>query len=199
MIGQLSTWGIIRFGTKQIKKLRIHDSHKEVECGICIGDDYEKRTQLITELIEVQLIVGGDLQDLIYCKRRESCRTANKDRLSRFSGSELIRLELFECKCTQAPLFGIGFRFKDVTVISHDFGIFVLCAVQPALYDLKLNIYRILELLIVLTALRIVDHVDQRFKIPLIFGVHSKYQGDICRVKELFSFYPKVIAGRLLR
>ena len=77
MIGQLSTWGIICFCAEQIEKLRIHDSHKEVKCGICIGDDYEKRTQLVTELIKVQLIVGGDLQDLIYCKRRESCRTAN--------------------------------------------------------------------------------------------------------------------------
>ena len=43
MIVQLSPWGIIRFRAKQIKKLRIHDRYKEVECSVCIGDDYEKR------------------------------------------------------------------------------------------------------------------------------------------------------------
>ena len=52
----------------RLKSWEIHYRHKEVECSVCIGDDYEKRTQLVTELVEVQLIVGGDLQDLIYCK-----------------------------------------------------------------------------------------------------------------------------------
>ena len=96
-------------------------------------------------------------------------------------------------------MFGIGFCFKDVTVISHDFGIFVLCAVQPALHDLKLNVYRILEFLIVLTAFRSVYHVDQRFKVPLIFGVHSENKCNIRSIEQFLRFHPKVIAGRLLR
>ena len=96
-------------------------------------------------------------------------------------------------------MFGIGFRFKDVTVISHDFGIFVLCAVQPALHDLKFKVNAVFELLIVLTALRIVDHVDQRFKVPFIFGVHSKDKGNIRSIEQFLRFHPKIIAGRLLR
>ena len=147
----------------------------------------------------MQLIVGGDLQDLIYCKRRESCRTANKNRLSRFSGSELIRLELFESKSTHSPLFGIGLCFKQVSIVLHNIGIIVLCAVQPALYDLKFKVNAVFELLIVLTAFRSVYHVDQRFKVPLIFGVHSENKCNIRSIEQFLRFHPKVIAGRLLR
>ena len=75
----------------------------------------------------------------------------------------------------------------------------MLCAVQPALHDLKFKVNAVLELLIVLTALRIVDHVDQRFKVPFIFGIHSENQSNIRSIEQFLRFHPKVIAGRLLR
>ena len=75
----------------------------------------------------------------------------------------------------------------------------MLCTVQPTLYNFKFKVYRILELLIVLTAFRSVYHINKRFKIPLFRIIHRKDKSDICRVQELFGFYPKVIAGRLLR
>lgn len=75
----------------------------------------------------------------------------------------------------------------------------MLCAVQPALHDLKFKVNTVLKLLIVLTALRIVYHVDQRFKVPLIFGVHSKNQCNIRSIEQFLCFHLKVIAGRLLR
>ena len=44
----------------------------------------------------MQLIVGGDLQDLIYCKRCKSGAAANKDRLSCFSCRQLVCLVLLD-------------------------------------------------------------------------------------------------------
>lgn len=70
---------------------------------------------------------------------------------------------------------------------------------DKGLRDKKGKVNAVLELLIVLTALRIVDHVDQRFKVPFILRVHCKDKGNISSIKQFLRFHPKVIAGRLLR
>ena len=75
----------------------------------------------------------------------------------------------------------------------------MICTVQPTFDNFKFKVNAVLELLIVLTAFRIVYHVDKRFKIPLVFGVHRKDKGNIRSIEQFLRFHPKVIAGRLLR
>jgi hypothetical protein len=77
MIFQPAALAVVGFCTQQIEKLGIHNRYKEVESSVCIGDNYEKRTQLIAKLVKVQLIICGYLQNLIYCKRRKSCGARN--------------------------------------------------------------------------------------------------------------------------
>ena len=65
MDGQLTAVHIIRFVAQEVKKLRVDHRNQEVEGGIRVRHDEEQRRFLIAQRIQRQLIVHGEVTQLL--------------------------------------------------------------------------------------------------------------------------------------
>lgn len=70
---------IICLVTKQIEQLGVGQRDEEVESIVGVADDDKERGLAITELIQLQLIVGGQFAQLFDVKRREPGAAADEN------------------------------------------------------------------------------------------------------------------------
>ena len=63
---------------QQIEQLRIGHADKEIERRIRIADDKEQRRFPVPDQVKLQLVIHGDLPDLLNIEWRQSGAAANK-------------------------------------------------------------------------------------------------------------------------
>ena len=63
---------------QQIEQLRIGHADKEIERRIRITDDKEQRCFPVPDQVKLQLVIHGDLPDLLNIEWRQSGAAANK-------------------------------------------------------------------------------------------------------------------------
>jgi hypothetical protein len=59
---------VVRFLTQQIEKLRVAKGYEEVKGIICIGHDDEQRGFLVAQRVELQLVIGRQIAQLLDIK-----------------------------------------------------------------------------------------------------------------------------------
>ena len=82
---QPSAVHIIRLFTQQIEELRVDHADQEVEGRIRIRHDEEQCCFLISDGIERELIVHGNVSNLLNIEGSEPCTAANKHRFCCFA------------------------------------------------------------------------------------------------------------------
>ena len=82
---------IIRFFAQQVKQLRVSQADEKIEAGIRIGHDEEQRRALVSDGIQRQLIVGGNLPQFVDVKDRKSRAAAHQNGFRRLAGNKLSR------------------------------------------------------------------------------------------------------------
>ena len=65
MDGQLAAVHIIRFVTQKVEKLGVHHTDEEVEGAVCVRHDEEQRRLLISQCIQRQFIVHGEVTQFL--------------------------------------------------------------------------------------------------------------------------------------
>ena len=165
MVRKSSTMLIICFITEQIKKLCVHDCHHKIECIIGITDNDKHCCLLISNHIQLHLIIGHDLPKLLDIKWCKSGAAGNKDRLRCFSGSQLIFSVLSDCKV---------FR--------------ILC-----LQFFKQFIYRILKFFIIFSRFTGIDKFQKRRKVLFLFRRFIPDITDQGRIQKTFRFNPEIL------
>ena len=91
--------------TQQIKKLRIHNCHKEIKRIVRIRNNNKHCSSLISQHIQFQLIIRSQLPQFCNIKWCQPCPTGNQNRFRSLSGSQLIFLVLSDCKMLWFFLF----------------------------------------------------------------------------------------------
>ena len=79
MAGKPAAINIIRFFTQQVKKLRIHHGHNEVECIIRIGNDHKKCRFPVSDGVQLHLVIRHQVTDLGDVEGRETGAAGNQD------------------------------------------------------------------------------------------------------------------------
>ena len=82
---------VIRLFTQQVEELGVDHGDKEVERGVRIRHDQEQRCLPVPDGIQLQLVIGCDLPELLNIKDRQPCPTRNEDRLSGLARNEKSR------------------------------------------------------------------------------------------------------------
>ena len=76
---------IICLLTQQIEELSVDHGDQKIKGSIRIRHDQEQRSFPVPDGIQVQLVIGCDLPELLYIKDRQPCPTRNEDRLGGLS------------------------------------------------------------------------------------------------------------------
>ena len=138
---QASSVDIIRLLTEQVEHLRIDHGDQKIKCGISIRHDQEKRCFPVSQRIQLQFIVHGDIPDFLNIKRSKSCAAADKYTFQGLAGSHLELHILSYCKMIWVLLF------------------------QP----LKKDIHRVLALFIIFPDIHRIEHLQKCRKVLLFF------------------------------
>ena len=164
---QAASVHIIRPFAEQVEHLGVRHADEEVKAGIRVRHNEEQGCPLFSDGVQMQLIVSRDLPKLFDIEYREACAAADQDALRRLAGSHFV--------------FGI---LADSEVSRLSFA-----------QIRELQIHLVLVILIVLTGIHLVEHVDQSRKVMLLrrqLIVDISDQGD---VQQGFRFHPEVIAA----
>ena len=76
---------IVRLFTQEVKKLRVAHGQQEVECVIRVGHDHEQRRLAITQGIQLQLIIGRQVAQLLYVEGRKTRTAGDEDAFCRLA------------------------------------------------------------------------------------------------------------------
>ena len=82
---------IVGFFAEQIKQLGVAHRDQEVKAVICITHNEEQGSFLVSQSVQLQLIIGCDLTQLCNVEYRKARTTGNQDRLGCFSRDKLSR------------------------------------------------------------------------------------------------------------
>ena len=91
MDGQASAVYVICLFAKQIEKLCIAKRHEKIKRIIRIRNDDEQRTLLVSQRIQLQLIIRRQFPKLRNIKRRKPRRTGNQNTFCSFASNEKSR------------------------------------------------------------------------------------------------------------
>ena len=80
---------VIRFLTQQIEQLGVHHGDQEIERGVRVAHDQEQRRLTVPQRIQLQLVIGRDVPQLLNVERRQPCAAADQDGLGRFASDVL--------------------------------------------------------------------------------------------------------------
>ena len=70
---------VIRLFTEQIEHLGVGHADQEIEAGICIRHDQEQGCTLISNGVQMELIIGSDFPKLLNIKYSQPCAAAHQD------------------------------------------------------------------------------------------------------------------------
>ena len=79
MDGQLTAVHIVCFVAQEVEKLCVHHADEEVEGGIRVRHDEEQRRFLITQRVQLQLIIHGEVTQFLDVEGREPSTAGNQD------------------------------------------------------------------------------------------------------------------------
>ena len=79
MDGQFAAVHIIRFVAQKVEKLGVDHADEEVEGGIRVRHDEEQRRFLITQRVQLQLIIHGEVTQFLDVEGREPSTAGNQD------------------------------------------------------------------------------------------------------------------------
>ena len=167
MHGQAASVHIIRPFAEQVEHLRVRHADEKVEAGIRVRHNEEQGCPLFSDAVQMQLIVGCDLPELFDIEYREACAAADQDALRRLAGSHLVFGILADSEVSRLPLAQIR----------------------------ELQIHLILVILIVLTGIHLVEHVDQSRKVLLLGRQLIVDIADQGNVEQRFRLHPEVVAA----
>ena len=80
---------IVGFFAEQIKQLGVAHRDQEVKAVICITHNEEQGSFLVSQSVQLQLIIGCDLTQLCNVEYRKARTTGNQDRLGCFSSNKM--------------------------------------------------------------------------------------------------------------
>ena len=92
MTGKPASIHIIRFITQQVKELRIHHSHDEIESIICIGNDHKEGCFPVSDSIQLHFIIRHQVSDLGDIKGSEPGAAGNQYTFCSFARCHLSRV-----------------------------------------------------------------------------------------------------------
>ena len=164
---QPSTVHIIRLFTQQIEELRVDHADQEVEGRVCIGHDEEQCCFLISDGIQGEFIVHGNVSNLLNIEGSEPCTAANKHRFCCFASCQFVLGILPNCEVIRL--------------------LFLQC--------LKHEIHRILKGFVILTDLHGVQKLDKRREILLLLRCLIVDISDKGTVQKRFCLRPEFITG----
>jgi hypothetical protein len=76
---QTPTIYIVRFLAQQIEKLRVAKGYEEVEGIVCVGHDDKQRGFLVAQRVELQLVIGRQIAQLLDIERGEARAAGDQD------------------------------------------------------------------------------------------------------------------------
>lgn len=82
---------IIGLFAQQVEKLGIGHTDEKIERVVRVGNDDEQRRFAVAQRIQLQLVVGRQLAQLLYVKRGQPRAAGNKDGLGSLARNELSR------------------------------------------------------------------------------------------------------------
>ena len=91
MDGQLAALHIVCFVAQEVEKLGVHHADEEVEGGIRVRHDEEQRRFLIAQRVQLQLIVHGEVPQLLDVEGGEPGTAGNQDGFCSLTRNELSR------------------------------------------------------------------------------------------------------------
>mgnify|MGYP001214565897 CR=1 FL=1 len=91
MDGQLAAVHIVCFVAQEVEKLGVHHADEEVEGGIRVRHDEEQRRFLIAQRVQLQLIVHGEVPQLLDVEGGEPGTAGNQDGFCSLTRNELSR------------------------------------------------------------------------------------------------------------
>ena len=91
MDGQLSAVHIVCLVTEQIEKLGVNHRNQEVEGTVRVRHDEEQSCFLISQRVQLQLIVHGEVTQFLDVERRKPGTAGNEDGFCGLARDELSR------------------------------------------------------------------------------------------------------------
>ena len=167
---QLTAVHIIGFVAQQVEKLGVDHGDQKVKGAVRIAHDKEQRRFPVTQLVQFQLIVHGGIPDFLNIKGCEPGTAGNKDGLSCFAGSQLIKFVLPHCK-------GFGFFLTQI---------------------LKQQVYRILISFIIFRNLHGIQHFQQCCEVLFLNRGFIVKVSDQRNEQKPLRFVPEWVAALTL-
>ena len=167
MDGQLAAVHIICFIAQQIEKLGVDHADEEVEGGIRVRHDEEQRRFLITQRVQLQLIVHGEVPQFLDVEGRKPGTAGNQDGFCGLSGSQLVKFVLPTGKA-------VGLLFCQF---------------------LKQQVHRVLVFLVVLQYLHGVEHFQQSSEVLFLHRGFIMQIRDQCGQKQSFGLFPERVSA----
>ena len=163
MDGQLAAVHIICFIAQQIEKLGVDHADEEVEGGIRVRHDEEQRRFLITQRVQLQLIVHCEVTQFLDVEGCKPGTAGNQDGFCGLSGSQLVKFVL-------PPGKAVGLLFCQF---------------------FKQQIHRVLVFLVILQHLHGVQHFQQGSKVLFLGRGFIMQIGDQGGQQKTFTFLPE--------
>ena len=86
---QPSPINVIRLLAQQIEQLGVHHGDQEIERGVRVAHDQEQRRLSVPQRVQLQLVIGRDVPQLLNVEGRQPCAAADKDGLGRLASDVL--------------------------------------------------------------------------------------------------------------
>ena len=91
MDGQPPAIHVIGLFTEQVEQLGVNHGDQEVEGAVCVGHDEEQRRFPVSQGVQLQLIIGGNLPQFGNVEGGQPGTAGNEDRLCGLARNELSR------------------------------------------------------------------------------------------------------------
>ena len=82
---------VICLVAEQVEQLGVYHADEEIKGGIRIRHDEEQRSFLVSQRIQFQFVIGGDLPQLLDVKGGQPCTAGNEDAFGGLSRDKLSR------------------------------------------------------------------------------------------------------------
>ena len=166
MMGQAAPVLVVRPLTQQVEHLRESQRHKKIVGAVRVADEEERRRFPISQLVQLQLVVGHDLPELWDVKGGQTSAAGDQNALGRLAAGQLVLFVLLDRKAIRLALF---------QALEH-------------------IVHRVHVVLVVLLHLHAGDHVHQSIHIPVLRRALEDDIGDEGAVEQGLGFRPERIA-----
>ena len=91
MDGKPAAVHIVRLFTQQIEQLGVAQGNEEIEGIVGVRHDDEQSSLAISQGVQFQLVIGGQVPQLLNIKRSQPCAAGNQDGFCCFASDVLSR------------------------------------------------------------------------------------------------------------